>query len=221
MATEYTLSFDSGIGGWVSFYSFFPDKILGMNNYLYTFKGGGLWRHNVNDIRNRFYNVNYPSKVTSILNQNPLSNKVFKTFYLESDDIWEGTFDTDMIGGFIQGKTTNTSVTNVNYWWQKKESDWFAFIRTDVLPSVKTTNYPVEPDLMLRSVNGIGQLNAASTGAPIATLTFDSNVNLSPVFIQPRDSVTLQGGDLVYYLLALISWGIFFVRRGLSKKFNN
>ena len=28
-------------------------------------------------------------------------------------------------------------------------------------------------------------------------------------------------GDLVYYLLALISWGIFFVRRGLSKKFNN
>ena len=27
-------------------------------------------------------------------------------------------------------------------------------------------------------------------------------------------------GDLVYYLLALISWGIL-VRRGLSKKFNN
>ena len=28
-------------------------------------------------------------------------------------------------------------------------------------------------------------------------------------------------GDLVYYLLALISWGIFLVRRGLSKKLNN
>lgn len=28
-------------------------------------------------------------------------------------------------------------------------------------------------------------------------------------------------GGLVYYLLALISWGIFLVRRGLSKKFNN
>ena len=28
-------------------------------------------------------------------------------------------------------------------------------------------------------------------------------------------------GDLVYYLLALISWGIYLVRRGLSKKFNN
>ena len=27
-------------------------------------------------------------------------------------------------------------------------------------------------------------------------------------------------GDLVYYLLALISWGIYLVRRGLSKKFN-
>ena len=31
-------------------------------------------------------------------------------------------------------------------------------------------------------------------------MPFDSNVNLSPVFIQPRDSVTLQGGALVYYL---------------------
>tara|TARA_B100001564_G_scaffold71062_1_gene56435 strand:- start:1275 stop:1469 length:195 start_codon:yes stop_codon:yes gene_type:complete len=28
-------------------------------------------------------------------------------------------------------------------------------------------------------------------------------------------------GDLVYYLLALISWGIYLVRRGLSKKLNN
>ena len=27
-------------------------------------------------------------------------------------------------------------------------------------------------------------------------------------------------GDLVYYLLALISWGIYLVRRGLSKKLN-
>lgn len=28
-------------------------------------------------------------------------------------------------------------------------------------------------------------------------------------------------GDLVYYLLASISWGIFLVRRGLSKKLSN
>ena len=28
-------------------------------------------------------------------------------------------------------------------------------------------------------------------------------------------------GDLVYYLLALICWGIYLVRRGISKKLNN
>ncbi len=28
-------------------------------------------------------------------------------------------------------------------------------------------------------------------------------------------------GDFVYYLLALICWGIYLVRRGLSKKLNN
>ena len=117
---EYTLSFDSRIQGWVSFYSFFPEKILGMNNYLYTFKGGSLYRHNVNDTRNNFYGTQYNSKVTAVINQQPLTNKVFKTFYLESDDCWEGTFDTDVIGGFIQGKTANAAVTSTGLLVEEK-----------------------------------------------------------------------------------------------------
>ena len=58
---EYTLTFDSQVPGWVSFYSFKPEQILGMNNYLYTFKNGNLWQHNVNDQRNVFYGITDPA----------------------------------------------------------------------------------------------------------------------------------------------------------------
>jgi hypothetical protein len=49
---EYTLTYSQQTQGWPSFYSFNPDWIIGMNNFLYTFKGGDLYKHNVNNARN-------------------------------------------------------------------------------------------------------------------------------------------------------------------------
>jgi hypothetical protein len=33
----YTLTYDDGVKGFPSFYTYYPDWIQGMNNYLYTF----------------------------------------------------------------------------------------------------------------------------------------------------------------------------------------
>jgi hypothetical protein len=52
---NYTLTYSEGVAGWVSFYSYYPDWIIGMNNYLYTFKGGNIYKHNTNESRNTFY----------------------------------------------------------------------------------------------------------------------------------------------------------------------
>ncbi len=35
---NYTLSYSEGVQGWTSFFSFYPDWMIGMNNYFYTFK---------------------------------------------------------------------------------------------------------------------------------------------------------------------------------------
>ena len=78
-----------------------------MNNYFYTFKSGDIYRHNVNQIRNNFYNTQYTSTITSVFNDQPLENKLFKTINLESSfadgtHAWGGTFDTDIqTTGFI------------------------------------------------------------------------------------------------------------------------
>jgi len=54
---NYTLTYDEGVQGFPSFYSYYPDFMIGMNNYFYTFNGGNLYRHNVNESRNNFYGV--------------------------------------------------------------------------------------------------------------------------------------------------------------------
>ena len=116
---NYTLTYDEGVQGWPSFYSYAPDFMIGMNNYFYTFKNGNLYRHNVNATRNNFYGTQYTSKIQSVFNDLPLENKLFKTLNLEGDDSWEAYMRTDIQdSGYID-----------DAWFEKKEGAWFAFVR--------------------------------------------------------------------------------------------
>ena len=55
MPEVYTLSYNKdssaildrqGTGGWPSFYSYYPEFMIGMNSYFYSFSGGKRQRHN-------------------------------------------------------------------------------------------------------------------------------------------------------------------------------
>jgi hypothetical protein len=176
--SNYTLTYSKGVDGWVSFYSFLPDWMIGMNNYFYTFKGGNLFRHNVNNTRNNFYGVQYNSTLTSVFNDSPLENKLFKTLNLEGDDAWEATMQTDIqTTGFI-----NRS------WFEKKEGAYFAFVRNSGTTPASTSEYP------LRSLNGIGR--SLSIIGPTAS----TQVNFS---ISPLVSIgsIISIGDTLYYAL--------------------
>jgi len=90
-----TLTYSETSKGWPSFYSFIPEKMIGMNNYLYSFKGGKLYRHNTNTLRNNYYGVQHSSTISSIFNIKPLEVKLFKTIYLESDSAWAATYNSE------------------------------------------------------------------------------------------------------------------------------
>jgi len=157
---DYTLTYSEGAEGFPSFYTFFPDWMIGMNNYFYTFNGGNLYRHNVNPNRNEYYGQPGTSSISSVFNQEPLMNKIFKTIQLESDDKWNCTFATDLQTGEIQED-----------WLEKKESDWFGFIRYfDPEPAAST-------QFNLRSVSGVGIIqNVVNQGGTIELLTFTGGV---------------------------------------------
>jgi hypothetical protein len=179
---NYTLTYSDMVKGWVSFYSYRPDWIIGMNNFLYTFKGGNLYKHNVNDERNTFYKDWYErggtgglpfvaSSLQSVFNTSPLENKLFKTINLEGDGIWSVVLQTDIqASGYIQAD-----------WFQKKEQSYFAFIRNNTAGQFD-----------LRSTNGIGKPSALTTGTGFVTIDF----SIDPL-VQVGNIVSI--GDYVYF----------------------
>jgi hypothetical protein len=176
---NYTLTYSEGVQGWPSFYSFYPDWMIGMNNYFYTFKGGNLYRHNVNETRNEFYGEQFTSQVVSVFNDAPLENKLFKTLNLEGDATWSALMETDIqTSGFIEAN-----------WFEKKEQAWFAFVR-----NAGTT--PASPsEYALRSLNGIGR--SASITGPSSAKKISYQISPEPIAIGSIVSI----GDYLYYAL--------------------
>lgn len=172
---NYTLTYNERSKGWPSFYSYLPDWMIGMNNYFYTFKGGDLYRHNVNSVRNQFYGVNYSSTIQSVFNDSPLVNKLFKTLNIEGDDAWGATLSTDLqAGGFA-----------LSSYFEKKEASYFSFIRNSGTVPASPSEYA------LRSVNGIGRSASIVSTVPSAVV-----VNYA-VAIGSIVSI----GDYLYYAL--------------------
>jgi hypothetical protein len=191
---NYTLSYSPGVEGWPSFYSYYPDFIIGMNQFLYTFKGGNLYRHNVNETRNTFYGTFTPSMVRGIINQSPIEKKVFKIIALESNVAWSATLVTDLESGFIEKS-----------YFENKEFTYFSFIR-GVDSAI--------PNLSLRSSQGIGSSTSVNASTPAATvinfafaidsmisigdLVYESNIGLNqlafcgPVISRTSNAITIN-----------------------------
>lgn len=182
---NYTLSYSQGVAGWVSFYSYYPEWMIGMNNYFYTFKGGDLYRHNVNQERNTFYKPWWtkltpsqpseafkPSTIQTVFNNAVLENKLFKTVVLQGDAAWSANLETDLqYSGYIEQD-----------WFQKKEATYFAFVRNNSLG-----------ELSLRSANGIGS-SLTVTGA--GTTTAQVNFSINPL-VSIGNIISI--GDYVYF----------------------
>lgn len=185
-----TLTYSEAVQGFPSFYSYYPDWMIGMNNYFYTFKGGDLYRHNVNPLRNTFYEDYFvkigqpneafnPSIMKSVFNDAPLENKLFKTINIEGDATWGATLETDIqTTGYIEP-----------LWFEKKEGSWFAFVRNEGTTPASPDEYP------LRSLNGIGR-SITITG-PANALEVSYQISPEPVSIGSIVSI----GDYLYYSL--------------------
>lgn len=161
MAT-YTLTYtnNSGVdgkGGWPSFYSFFPEFMIGMNSYFYSFNEGNLYRHNTNNTRNEYYGNTYPSTITSVFNPRPIKDiKLFKTLSFESNEAWSCTqLATDLSAGSMLAT-----------YFEQKEGEWFTFIRNND----GTVNWRE------RSANGIGQCTTVAGPAAATVVSFASPV---------------------------------------------
>jgi hypothetical protein len=170
---EKTLTYSENVAGWVSFYSYIPEMMVGMNSYFYTFKNGELYRHNSNENRNIFYQAWWtkigqpleafsPTSITSVFNPDVLTVKNFKTISLDADDSWSCSVITDLGTGSIDSD-----------WFELKEGNWFAYIRRNDIGSPIISS----DDLRMRSVQGLGTVSTVDSTTPSAVvLTFTFNI---------------------------------------------
>lgn len=173
---NYTLTHSQDVEGWPSFYSYFPERIQAMNQYLYTFKGGDLYKHNVNFIRNNYYGTQYNSTITSVFNDVPLESKVFKTIELESDSSWGATFLTNLQVGSI----------NADY-FSLKEGSYFSFIRYN----------QNQENLNLRSTQGIGTCVNVVGSVATPPLTIEFNFSVDSILNIGATAYKINSGALI------------------------
>jgi hypothetical protein len=165
---NYTLTYSPMLEGWTSFHSYYPEWMTNMNNFLYTFKSGELWKHNTNATRNSWYGAaSDASKVTIILNDAPSESKMFKTLACETDSPWKATITTDL----------NSGVMEASY-FELKEGDYFTYIRRN----------PDTVDLKAMSTQGIGS-------ASLVTLISAGNYRIDFAF---DIGSTISIGDTIY-----------------------
>lgn len=120
-----TLTFDEQVKGWTSFHSFIPDFMVGMNNKFFSFENGELFQHHSTSVpRNTFYGVQYPSKVSLMVNDNPSEIKELQAISLEGNNTWE-----TLIKAFISNSDDfiESSVKRAEF--VKKEGIWYAYAR--------------------------------------------------------------------------------------------
>jgi len=147
---NYTITYSPRLSGWTSFHSYLPEWMVSMNNYLYTFKDGNLYKHNSNQTRNSYYGTLYPSKITTIFNNEPSQTKSFKTIATNSTTAWETDILSDQGEGYIDAD-----------WYALKEGTWYAYIRRNA----------DDNSLAMISAQGVG--NVTTYTSNVLTFTFN------------------------------------------------
>lgn len=95
-----TLSFDDGINGWVSRYSYKPGFIFSLKGSYFSTYENSLYSHYESNVNNNnflnYYGVRYTCGVSLVVNTNPSIKKNFQTINYEGDNGWQvSSFSSD------------------------------------------------------------------------------------------------------------------------------
>ena len=73
---------------WLTRYSFIPEHYEYVHNRFFSFNDGDMYRHNINEKRGRFYEVNYTASVSVVSKANASMIKAFNAMSLEGNAKW-------------------------------------------------------------------------------------------------------------------------------------
>lgn len=145
-----TLSYSQKVKGWPSFYTYYPERMVSINNKFYSLYRGELSVHNY---EGSDFGL---SVLTGVFNESPHDVKHFKTISTESEKAWSVDLETDLERGSDSG-------------FVKKEGEYFSNIST-----ATATGYA---GMENRATQGIGFCSFRSRDGGTFTVTFAHDIN--------------------------------------------
>jgi len=127
--------------GWLGKISFNPDDMIRVNNEFISFKNGNVYKGNqatngLLDNYNTFFGVQYPSKFSYVVNEEPSIRKNHKAISIDGTDAWDILAETDLNKGYINKAD-----------FHKEENMYYAFLRN---------NNDVKDTSLIGAYQGIG-----------------------------------------------------------------
>ena len=177
-----TLAFDEDSLGWTSMFSFKPDVGFSLLGNYYTAQNGNLWKHYSTNVPYcNFYNTQYTSNVTFVMNPNPSYSKTFQTINYEGTPGWALTeIYTDSNGGVpITSASSVVSLAGLEDQlflnnFKVKENKYFGTLINITPPSEGTVVYG-------QSMSGLAGFYA------VGTFTFPDLTQSPLVFTKPAN----------------------------------
>ena len=133
-----TISYKEQVNGWSSFKSYTPEFALSSSNTYYSFNKGHLYEHDINERYNYFYNTQYDSSVTVLLNDASGSIKDYKTLNYEgtqskvikeTGDVRSGYYNLQSKPGWYNDYIKTDQDEGHVREFINKENKWFNYIK--------------------------------------------------------------------------------------------
>ena len=216
VSNEFTIAYGTSDKAWTTRYSFIPESIVSLNNDLYTFKSGKIYKHSESANRNTYYGGSLAeSIVETIANGAPSAIKSFESLSIEGNAAWAAVISTTNQTATLAGTVFVDSDTTPNNVWREKEGFYYAAIHGDTsshgstISSVTSTSEIFPLGAVASDVTGAASVtfdNAISSIAfPLGSTATVYKLNGSqldslsvyPVSIDSDNSITLSGNVTV------------------------
>lgn len=167
-----TIAFSEKNKGWIHFLDMNPGLMCRLNNQFFTIKDGQLYKHHDKDNPqlNNLYGNQVTAKITTVFNEAPSEDKVFKNMIQEGTRPWKTTIETNLANGVIEAEE-----------FAQIESKWVAHTRKN------------ESSDLTDRVQGIGNIQSID-GAEITFAQLPTLISIGETLYQVNNNAPEQVG---------------------------
>jgi hypothetical protein len=189
LENDFTVSYDVTSNVWNTFYSYRPESIVSVDDTLFTFFAGVMYKHSDAANRSTYYGNPYNSVVEVISNQNPSMVKSYEAISLEGTNAWAAD---------VSNTDQSTSILAADF--SERERNWYAYVPRDSSANTGTAT--------ITSLSGSSEVfvlgNVATGGVSGSTITFTTPVGDVP-FPMGGSLYKVSGATLVSLSLTVSS----------------